>query len=96
MSILSGLDVYQGAFEETNRVKFSQEDLNQIASAVVKDSKNYPGKLSACFYLKSGGTTYIPLSNTTIANVGESIDPSNIDIVTISRTGDEDKLRVDF
>ena len=93
MSILGGLELYKGSYEETGRTNFSDEDINAVDKAEVKSSKF---GLSACFFMKSGGKTFIPLAQDVVANEGDVIDMKSVEILTLSRAGDSDILRVSF
>ena len=92
MNIFSAIHVYPGAWQETGSRSFSIEEIASIKSAKVVDS-NFGS--SVCFYMKSGGTAYIPLSNTCSKAVGEEVDVKSAKLITLSREGDADIYRVD-
>ena len=93
MSIIGGLEVYRGKYEESARTNFSAEDISAVANARVVDSKY---GLSACFFMKSGGTTYIPLAEGVIATAGDNVPMEEVEVLTLSRAGDNDILRLEW
>lgn len=95
MGILSGLQTYAQKFTETDRFKFAPEDANAVDEAVVVNSKY---GLSACFHMKAGGTKYIPLSESARMKSGEGevLDLDAVDVIQLSRPGDDDIYRIDF
>ena len=46
------------------------------------------------FTMVAGGQTYIPLSNDATVAVGESIDLAKAQLVTLSKDGESDIVRV--
>ena len=93
MSILGGLEVYRGKYEESGRTNFSSEDISAVANAKVVNSKY---GLSACFFMKSGGTTYIPLAEGVVATAGDNVPMEEVEVLTLSRAGDNDILRLEW
>ena len=91
MNILSKLPIYAGKWKETAVDTFGAEDIAATESAVVVES-NYG--LSVCFYLRSGGQTYIPLDTNNSLSVGDVVDLHKAKVVTLSRPGDDDIYRV--
>lgn len=93
MSILSNLRVYIASkWEVSSSEKLSKEDIKNIDSIEVVDSEF---GLSACFHLKSGGQSYMPLSKDSELSVGDEIDPKDAKILTLSREGDKDIYRLE-
>lgn len=92
MNILSAIKVYPGSWAVKDTRNFSAEELEQIVSAVVVDSQ-YGN--SVCLTLKSGGKGFIPLSNTSSAQVGDAIDMASAKLMTLGREGDADIYRID-
>ena len=95
MNIFAGLQVYAGKWEvvaEKTR-GFNDEEKALIARAEVVPSE-YGN--SVCFFMKSGGQTYIPLSNQSSLTVGDEVDLSKAKLLTLHRDGDGDITRVDI
>ena len=93
MGILNALRLYRGKWQVKSIDKFDANDAADVKSAVVVPSEF--GQ-SVCMTLKSGGTKYLPLSNTSraVAN-GEEIDVAQTNVVTLGREGDEDIHRIE-
>jgi hypothetical protein len=93
MGILNALRLYRGKWQVKSIDKFDANDAADVKSAVVVPSEF--GQ-SVCMTLKSGGTKYLPLSNTSraVAN-GEEIDVTKTNVVTLGREGDEDIHRIE-
>lgn len=91
MNIFSNLQVYAGKWAEKSRRSFSQEEINAVDNTVVVSS-NYG--LSVCFFMKSGGQTFIPLSTDATVGLGESVDLQKASLITLSKQGESDIIRV--
>lgn len=91
MNIFSNLQVYAGKWAEKSRRNFSTEEINAVDNAVVVSS-NYG--LSVCFFMKSGGQTFIPLSNDATVGLGESVDLQKASLITLGKQGESDIIRV--
>ena len=91
-SIFERLNVYASKWAKTASRPFNSEELSAVSNAVVVDS-DY-GK-SVCFFMKSGGRTYLPLSTESSLEVGEAVDLSTAKIITLSKSGESDILRVE-
>ena len=91
MNIFSNLQVYAGKWAEKSRRNFSAEEINAVDSNVVVSS-NYG--LSVCFFMKSGGQTFIPLSTDATVGLGESVELQNASLITLSKQGESDIIRV--
>ena len=91
-SIFEKLDVYASKWAKTSSRKFNSEELSVVSNAVVVDS-DY-GK-SVCFFMKSGGRTYLPLSTESSLVAGEVVDLSTAKIITLSKSGESDIMRVE-
>jgi hypothetical protein len=50
---------------------------------------------SVCFFMHSGGQTYIPLSNQSTLGVGDSVDLGKAKVLTLHRDGSDDITRID-
>lgn len=91
MNIFSNLQVYAGKWAEKSRRNFSAEEINAVDNAVVVSS-NYG--LSVCFFMKSGGQTFIPLSTDATVGLGESVDLQKASLITLGKQGESDIIRV--
>lgn len=93
MNIFSGLQVYGGSWSVVaDKTRgFNDEELALIARAEVVPSE-YGN--SVCFFMKSGGQTYIPLSRDSSLCAGDSIDVKKVKLLTLHRDGSEDITRV--
>ena len=83
------VDVMKGDYEP------SADDINAVSSAKVVASDFGH---SVCFVLKNGGMKFMPVSNTSKANtaVGDTVDLSKCQVVTLSREGDADIQRIEI
>ena len=93
MNIFNAIKVYAGKWQVKNSRAFSQEEIDAVDKASVVDSQY---GLSVCFFLKSGGQSFIPLSSTSSLNVGDAVNLSAAKLLTLSREGNDDILRVEI
>ena len=91
MNIFASLQVYAGKWSVKSIRAFDAEEINAVKSAVVVPSL-YGN--SVMFTMVTGGQTYIPLSNDATVTVGESIDLAKARLVTLSKYGESDIVRV--
>ena len=91
-SIFEKLDVYAQKWALKSSRAFNADEVNAVSSAVVVDS-DY-GK-SVCFFMKAGGRTYLPLSTNSTLVAGESVDVSTSKLITLSKSGESDIIRVE-
>lgn len=91
MNIFSSLRVYAGKWMLKETRAFSQEEQDAISSATVVASQ-YGN--SVCFMMKSGGQTFIPLDQSSSLGVGESVDLSKAELITLGKQGENDIFRV--
>lgn len=91
-AIFNNLRVYRGKWEVSETTALDEQDQALFTNAKVVNSEY--GK-SVCFFMKQGGTTYIPISRDTEVNpeLGDSVDLKKVEIQTLSRQGDEDIYR---
>ena len=92
MNIFSALRVYAGKWAVKNSRDFSQDEIDAVDHAEVVDSQ-YGS--SVCFYMKSGGQTFIPLSTNSTLGLGDSVNLANAKLLTLGREGDADIYRVE-
>lgn len=93
MNIFQSLNVYGGSWNVTNSRTFSDAEINAVRSAEVVASE-YGN--SVCFFMVSGGQTYIPLSKDSTLTVGDKVDLSKAKLLTLSREGSNDINRVEI
>jgi len=85
--------VYAGKWAVKASRAFSQEEIDAVDSASVVDSQY---GMSVCFFMKSGGNTFIPLSNNSSAQVGDTVNLANAKLLTLGREGDNDIYRIEI
>jgi hypothetical protein len=78
-------------WKEKGRRSFSSDEIAAVARAEVVPSQ-YGN--SVCFFMKTGGQTYIPLSQYSSLTVGDTIDLKTAKLITLCREGDDDIYRV--
>lgn len=92
MNIFAGLQVYGGSWQVKSERSFDSEEIAAVTKAEVVASE-YGN--SVCFFMKSGGQTYIPLSNQSKLTVGDTVDLNTAKLLTLHRDGSDDITRVD-
>lgn len=92
MNIFSSLRMYAGKWNLKSSRAFNPEEIAAVASATVVPSQ-YGN--SVCFMMKAGGQTYIPLSQNSSKSVGDTIDLSQAQLLTLEKQGENDILRVE-
>ena len=91
MNIFSSLRLYAGKWSLKASRVFNQEELNTISSATVVPSQ-YGN--SVCFMMVNGGKTFIPLDQSSSLGVGETVDLSKAELLTLTKEGEADIYRV--
>lgn len=91
MNIFNALKVYAGKWNVKETRDFTQEEMDAINTATVVDSQY---GMSVCFFMESGGQTFIPLSNDSSKSVGDTIDLKTAKLLTLGRQGEADIFRV--
>lgn len=86
MNIFSTLTNYGQKWNQVSSRKFTQEEIDSVSSAYVVPSEY---GCSVCFVMKTGGVTYIPLSQNSTKGSGEEIDLTQATLVTLERQGTE-------
>lgn len=92
MSIFETLRLYAGKWSVKSSRNFTEEEINAVKSATVVASE-YGN--SVCFMMKSGGMTFIPLSNASTKGIGESVDLKEAKVLTLEKQGENDIVRVE-
>lgn len=91
MNIFSSLQVYGGNWQVASSRSFDPEEINAVSKAQVVSSE-YGN--SVCFFMKSGGQTYIPLSRDASVSVGDTVDLTKAQVLTLHRDGNDDITRI--
>lgn len=91
MNILNSLKVYRGTWEVTERRKFNAEELASAKSAVVVEG-DYNNAVKITI---DGGDVYIPVSENSSLTLGQIVDLTKVELLTLSRPGDDDILRIE-
>ena len=92
MNIFSKLQVYAGKWTLKASRKFEAEEIAAVSKAEVVASQF--GN-SVCFFMKSGGQSYIPLSSNSTLSLGDSVDLSKARLITLKKDGETDIVRVE-
>ena len=93
MNIFAGLQVYAGKWNVVGTRSFNDEEKAMISRAEVVASE-YGN--SVCFFMKTGGQTYIPLSNQSTLGIGDEVDLNKAKLLTLHRDGSADITRIDI
>lgn len=91
MNIFNSLQVYAGKWSVKSTRAFDKEEIAAVKQAVVVPSQ-YGN--SVMFTMVAGGQTYIPLSSDATVGVGEIIDLNKAQLLTLSKDGESDIVRV--
>jgi len=94
-NVFSTLTSYGEGWNVTATRKFNEAELKAVSSVEVVESQY--GK-SACFHMIGGGSKYIPISKKSEPSVavGNSLSMSNLTLLTLSRPGSSDIIRVEL
>ena len=91
MNIFSALRVYAGKWSEKNVRDFAPEEVAAVEQAKVVESQY---GFSVCFFMKSGGQSYIPLDQNSSLGIDAVVDLTKAKLVTLQRPGEDDIYRV--
>ena len=91
MNLFSSLRVYGGKWAEKASRKFTQDELALVTKAQVVESQ-YGN--SCCFFMKNGTTMYVPMSTDSKSGVGDIVNLSEAEIVTLEKAGEKDIQRI--
>ena len=91
MNIFSALRVYAGKWSEKEVRAFAPEEVAAVEKAEVVESQY---GFSVCFFMKSGGQTYVPLDQNSSLGIGSQVDLTKAQLVTLQRPGEQDIYRV--
>lgn len=91
-NIFDSLQTYGGSWNVVG-----SRDFNESEKALVKRAEVVPSQFgnSVCFFMQSGGQTYIPLSNQSKLAPGDAVDLDKAKLITLHRDGDGDITRID-
>lgn len=90
-TIFATLPIYASKWSEKSSRNFTQEEIDAVNTAIVVSSAY---GLSACFFMKAGGQTYIPMASNSTLGAGEAIDLSKAKLITLEKSGENDIIRV--
>lgn len=93
MNIFAGLQVYAGKWNVVSSREFNDEEKAAVKRAEVVASE-YGN--SVCFFMHTGGQTYIPLSNQSTLGIGDEVDLNKAKLLTLHRDGSDDITRIDI
>lgn len=91
-NIFASLRQYAGKWAVKSTRAFTEEEINAVSHTQIVPSQ-YGNSL--CFFMKNGGMTFIPMSNTSTKGVGEEVDLSKASLVTLGKEGESDIYRVE-
>lgn len=91
MNIFSKLQVYAGKWNLKASRGFDSEEIAAVSKAEVVASQ-YGN--SVCFFMRAGGQTFIPLSSDSALAVGDTVDLSKAELLTLEKDGESDIVRV--
>lgn len=91
MNIFNNLKQYGSRWEVKSVRKFTVEEIAMVEKAQVIESQ-YGG--SVCFFLKNGMATSVPLDNDAKFRIGDFIDMNTAEIVTLTKHGESDIIRI--
>ena len=84
---------YHQRWRETDKRKFSKEEINAISHAIaVKTEYGYTVE----FHMKSGDLKYIPFTSNSIIHEGDFINLENAYMITLSKLGETDLYRIAY
>lgn len=100
MGFLDSLTSYGiGKWEVTDKEllsKFDKEGFKNIQKAeVTEKAQTWGTSVAVCLFMKNGGTKYIPLSTESSLEVGDEVDLKSIEVLTLSKDGEDDIYRAD-
>jgi len=91
MGLFSGRTVYAGKWEVKDVQLMSAGDQELVSRAEIVPSEF---GFSVCFFMKAGGQTYIPVSTDCSVQVGETVDLSKAEVITLGKQGESDIERI--
>ena len=96
MGFLDSLRTYAGSWSVTGSEKLSAAEVRTVDRVeVVEKDNDWGTSVSMCFFMKSGGRKYVPLSRDSSLKPGDSVKPNSIKILTLEKDGEEPIYRAD-
>jgi hypothetical protein len=91
-NVFKTLPEYAVKWEKTASRLFTAEE-----QACVSHAKVVPSQYgnSVCFFMKNGRQTFIPLSTESTKGVGDAVDIATAELITLSKPGEKDIIRVE-
>jgi hypothetical protein len=99
-NVFAGLTSYGENWNKVAERNFNEAEINAVKTATAVDKPlpngDYYGP-SVCFLMKAGGQKFIPVSKMGRQPIdGETIDLASAKLVTIERSGDGQRIRVEL
>jgi hypothetical protein len=91
MNIFTSLRIYAGKWSEKEARAFAPEEVAAVDKTEVVESQY---GFSVCFFMKAGGQSYIPLDQNSTLGIGDIVDLTKAQLVTLQKQGEEDIYRV--
>ena len=91
MNFFDNKKVYGGKWAVRSIRNFTPEEQDLVAKAVVVSSE-YGN--SCCFFMKGGNIHFTPMSSDSTLTVGQDVDLSKAQIVTLKKEGENDIERI--
>lgn len=92
MNLFDSLRTFAGKWGVKNTRQFNDDEKSSVKNAVVVDSQYGH---SVCFFMKTGGQKYVPLSTESTLKLGDTVNMDTAKLVTLSKDGEADILRVE-
>jgi hypothetical protein len=91
LDFFSNKKTYGGKWQVVSSREFTPEEQAKVARAAVVSSEY---GMSCCFFMKNGNIHFTPMSNDSTVTVGEDIDLSKAEILTLSKEGENNIERI--
>lgn len=85
MGLFDLIKIYKADWEEVSKRRFEESECNAISEATVVASKY--GK-SVCFNIIGKGKGFIPLEPLAKAEIGDKLNPAELELVNLKYVGD--------
>lgn len=91
-NIFNTLKIYAESWKVVEERTFNEAELAAIDGHGIVEASKFGNSVQ--FKLKAGGQVYIPLSVDATVSIGDSIDPAQVTLIKLSKTGEDDIHRV--
>lgn len=91
LDFFSNKKTYGGKWQVVSSRKFTPEEVDQVAKAVVVSSE-YGN--SCCFFMKNSNIHFTPMSTDSTLSVGEDVDLTKAEILTLHKEGENNIERI--